>query len=428
MEFRENMQRNDKLRCTMSIILSFIPILDVYLVGATKVSYGDAALAMLCVMSVYLGLRERRIARKCNFVLYYTIWFFVACVSVIINGWEDLSFFTTYWLRIAVFVIVIDIAAKRNFDYLTLRKCLMYIGFILSCVLILQVTVDRLFHVPLVLFVPFMRINYPTVTTQELIARHMAYSAAGSWRCSAVFLEPAHFCQYMLLCLIATLLGSMDGLDRKKRFLFAAAMTVAIFLSRSANGIFLSIPVWVVYFWKNMRKGVTAKKVVLSIFLLVLLIVFLTKTDYLARAWWRVETATVRSGPTTGNMRLLNGYYIFGKMNLAEKLFGIGYGNIVNFFQNGNVQSVFGSGIASEYMNGLSTLLTSSGIFGLVFYAVIWAQVYFEQKDTMRRVAFIVLSALYFTSALFNANLSAVYIVLIRGQDKRLLEQRSICC
>lgn len=213
-------------------------------------------------------------------------------------------------------------------------------------------------------------------------------------RCSGFFLEPAHFCEFVIFSLVFLL-----SAKKSKTNLFCIGIIgFSILISGSAIGFFSFAFIYITSIFHR----VTAKKILFSFLILILAISISYYLNLFDKAFYRLSTVSSTVEATTGNLRLLRGYVIYNEMPLFYKIFGMGFGNYENFVEYYNIQTMFDTFLprSNEFMNGISVILTSGGIIGISIYLAFFIKIYFR-LDYVRKIIFFVFVLILFSSNIF---------------------------
>lgn len=147
----------------------------------------------------------------------------------------------------------------------------------------------------------------------------------------------------------------------------------------------------------------------MSILLIFLGIVMVVRTNVFDKFLYRISTIGDTTS-STGSLRILRGYYIFSLGNPINKIFGIGFGNIINYLIKNGITTPYDGNllIGNEYMNSLSYILVASGILGFLLFLVFLLQS-FVYIDSNSKLILLYLIVLLSTSAII---LSPTYVVI----------------
>lgn len=417
-----SMMRQKRKKGIASLILAILPILSIYKLSVVPVniSLGDmstAAIAVATLVEAFIqrNSRHRLSFKRCRFTSYFIFYLFLSMMLLAARQASSIPEFVNHWLRLGAMIVVLDLSSQYWFDRSKILKYSVLCAVAVALILIVQVVLDSALGIGIFPYVQSRLLTFNgNATAHDLIQVQQHWRALGVHRWSAVFTEPAHFAQYVCLPLCILLFGRGDLFRDKKRLFCTAVVTLAVFLSRSANGVFLGAMVWALFIASKMRRRLSAQKFALIILAAIAAVVFVCRTDFIQTAWARVQTTNARAGASTGNQRLLQGFAIYEQLPAWAKIIGIGYGNLEGFLLENNVRTAFLSDVGNEYMNGFSTVLVSGGIVGLIWYLAIWLRMFFEYRSPMSRAAWLVITVLMCTSAMFYSPTLLMYLIFIK--------------
>ena len=396
-----------------SFLIAILPILHIYKVWTLPLTFGDLALVFIMIVTLLSGLRKNQKIQKCPFICFFYCFFVISLVSILLCGQSSLEDFVSKWLRIAVYYFVIDFSFRQEnrFDFVFMQKCCVYAGIIVSAILLVQVIMAQFFGRSLTFFLPMLPLNY-LLSPEQLTNKYNILLGDPDWRPISIFCEPAHYCQFACLPLGIALFCDETVMSQKKKWLTSIFLTITILLSFSANGLFITVLLWAMWFYRFMQGRSSAKKYIVGLLAIIIGVCVLVNTDFWNSALGRLETVN-SAGTSTGTVRLLQGFAIYKKLNFPQKLFGVGFGNVQTFLIENHITTAFLSDLGNEYMNGFSTVLVSGGIVGLLLYLAIWIRLYFTHRNPVARAAFIVISVLFCTSSLFYSCTFVMYLAFV---------------
>lgn len=215
------------------------------------------------------------------------------------------------------------------------------------------------------------------------------------FRCSGFFLEPAHFCEFIIFSLVFLLIEKNYS---KINLFYLGIIVISIIICGSAIGLFCLA----IIFISTRFYRLTAYKFLFSLPILFLAVIVAYRLNLFEKAFYRVSTISSTIEATTGNLRLLRGYVIYNELPLFYKIFGMGFGNYENFIEYYNIQTMYDSFLprSNEFMNGISVILTSGGLIGLSVCFAFFMKLYFR-LDYERKIIFYVFMLIFFSSNIF---------------------------
>ena len=105
----------------------------------------------------------------------------------------------------------------------------------------------------------------------------------------------------------------------------------------------------------------------------------------------KIESLNNLDSQNSLTLRLLRGPLFFLNISYTFWPFGLGYGNIAEYYHSTNMFLIYDTNLKQvAYMNGLGTILNYFGIIGLVFFFR-WFFSEFKNSNTEKRVLLFVL-------------------------------------
>lgn len=243
-----------------------------------------------------------------------------------------------------IFYSFILIQARVHFKYEIARKTLMA-----SCVavvigLMAQLTAYYLTGMTFNLFIPGLK-----TTIEGLGESHIIDN--GFYRPKSLFNESSHAAYFVSVGLLIVLFYSKEPKPLMELFL-----TLGLLLSVSGTGIMLSIIIWGVYL-STRKKSMAVMYVLLS---MIVLFIIVTMLDLHQQVIYSFERIFLDGDRVTGL-----GFY-FKDLNLIERIFGVGMGNVTERFS-------FYFTEHSSFMNGFGRTLIEGGIFSMIIFLLCYS-------------------------------------------------------
>ena len=271
---------------------------------------------------------------------------------------------------------------------------------------IIQTLINALFSYRLILVFPWLTLNYgDRISGSSFINAVQGYY---SYRASAFFLEAAYFAEFCLPFLFLSLFN-VDSKLTTKNIVRSLFVTLAICLSASMLGIVGCLIAWIFYLCKLLWTSKRRKLIVL-IPLVVGFGIYIYNLDIVQMQVMSKMHSTEDLARTSSlSLRLLRGWYCFGQLDSFHQIVGVGYSCVGAFFTEYNITTVVDAkGLANSYMNGISLMFCSLGIFGTLLYLVPFIKIILQSgKVFMLSICWIVLM---FTAQIFD---TACYVVLV---------------
>ena len=233
-------------------------------------------------------------------------------------------------------------------------------------------------------------------------------------RASALFAEPGYYAKFLIPGVIFSILG-WDGkkLNVKDLVLFS----IAIVLSGSVQGIILMLFTYILALY--VKRSINLQWMLGLNSIIVLFVIVLLFGD----SWGLQNNPIQRVFNLFGGaamdystrIRVYRGAAVWGKLPLVQKLIGVGLGNIANYTSEHNITTIYDyfrrNEATLDYMNGISSILCSSGIIGL-FSFVFLISSYMKHLDVHGSAMIILLVISLFGGGGVFTIISVLYICL----------------
>lgn len=238
-------------------------------------------------------------------------------------------------------------------------------------------------------YISLVAYNY---ITNEAYINSIIYPSMQLYRPTSLFLEPAHYSQYNILCLCYSLFG--DHQNRKSNLKLAIFITVGLLLSTSGQGILLCALLWFIWFLNIMLTSkIDIIKKLLLLFLVIVFVVYIIPQIFnlsiMQKSIYRVwDFEKGEPGPALST-RLFT-YSYFNELPLLYKFIGVGFGNVP----------------PGVYFNGISYILYTIGVIGLFIVMLFLLNAFIHTRNFQRCFCLI-----YFLLLIGSQTFTAVNIV-----------------
>lgn len=352
-----------------TVFFVLLPILSQYRLPV--VTYIDL-FALATVLLMYC--RGEAVRFRSSPMWGYCIWSvaITAVFSLTLTKMTAVHYFLKM-LRLVFYLFTLYYGAKQVLDKTFAFR--LYSAIVLLCTAI--VCVQYLLYITqgwgTIVTIPLMELSYGDMTVLDLANHRQLQADFGQYRPSALFLEPAWYALYVLPWLSFAISKAKDA--RKKDLAVYVIVTTGLFVTGSTLSLVIVCVVWATYFaglikrLKFQRINKLALICAISVIALVAGIAVFTAWKDLAE---KLNTLLNPTEPSSATLRLLRGLFCFAQMDPVRQLFGAGNGNLTLLFQQEGISTALDEGLqVLAYMNGMSTLLCSFGIIGLVLYLVL---------------------------------------------------------
>ena len=356
-----------------ALIIVLYPYLSQYQLGGTGIDIGTMTIVALLVSSLD---GERRIEWEwLAFCLYCIL------TTLIANslGWmTEISLLTSAVRLVKMLVAFLYVSlSKDDIDEYSLKRFYYKVGDIATYAIFLQTVLYNTVHISL-------RLNHG-----------IQLFTGGTSRPCSIFGEPSQYAYFILIPLAMTMFSNKnDTYYKDRRILYS----VGILLSTSGQGYAILAGMWLLYI---LYKGIMLHQfsnALVSIVTILLALIVISRIPIVQQSVSRLFSSTSETGFSTAVTGRLTGFDFINELSTGRFLIGTGFGNRAS----GTVST--GGAI---YYNGISSIISGSGIIGLIIFAMICV-------DYLRKVEFAYIAVILAMWALmFSANLFyAPYIVL----------------
>lgn len=238
-------------------------------------------------------------------------------------------------------------------------------------------------------------------------------------RSNSFFLEPAHFIQYVFpyFCYLLTQFLSTRKISKELVFVGSA-----ILLSRSGNA-FLLLGVVFIYLLLLYREISISLKLFLGsvvIFVTFIAMNYYSDSSFVTAITGRMDELSLdvnQFGGQSGFLRMYRGYFIYGKMDVINKIFGVAPGS---FEYVSSQINLYGVRYEGDYVNGIQALLIRGGVIGTALFCC--KIIYLIYKNSCNTSKYILVSmiGLFFVESVFLDYKMFLYLFLIYCFNKHL--------
>lgn len=357
-------------RKTLPFFMAIYPILNVYSIGPLPA--GDLV-ALFLVMSFYIKHNNNTSPNRSNAVRFYRFFIIYIIVSlpILVLTKSNVDFFEIFTksfhlLLYSYFAFVIGRSVNLN----VLSELVIKITKICSFIILIQQGVSLLFGVHTYLLLPFLRLNYTYKSYSQYLEVYNASLRFQGYRPSAFFLEPSHACMYITLGLVLLLCYSKKT---KKDYINILMILLAMICTYSTGGI-LGAAVCIVYYTIVFNKEKTSSEKMFKAFLILAsvagaYIIISSNARVLTTIIGRIGSIGSTAYNSTGNIRVLRGYYVWQQLPLLNKVFGTGIGCLLQDITDNNIIVLMDTTFMDD-MNAIFCVLSTFGIIGFFLYFV----------------------------------------------------------
>ena len=287
------------------------------------------------------------------------------------------------FLKLLCVVLLVLLTNNSYIDYDSYCESLKWLTYIACFAVFIQFLSSKLTGGFVYFKVPFL--HYTNESTEARLS-----GIVNSTRYGSIFTEPAYFAFLAFQFLIIQLFDERCEL-KFKNVVSALAISACIVISCSSTGIVVLMLVWGVFLLSWIRERRFTISHFVSFFALFILLIIcsiiILRNEQLSFSLHRLTAGYERSKVVW--KRLYAGFDKFLQLDVIQKIFGLGIGNI-----------------PSEFMNSVIYLLITTGCAGVLLFCI-WLLKCFISTNICGKVAtvvFAMLSAIdmvFFTPTLF---------------------------
>lgn len=361
--------------------MAFFPVMCLYK-AFFKFTIGDIFLMFFFALSILKKPKIDKRTKICGILIVYTV------ITFFINAFLLKSIASSELFicgaRLAKFVFYLAgafITSRQFFNTRYFSKALIGCSIVFSILLFLQY----------ILFYGFDKVFLPQIRSLLYIQEYAQVDYDRFFhfffRPFSVFLEPAQFCQYMIVSVCMTLFSSEYGM--KKKIAISSILGAAIIGSTSAQGLLylaLVIGFFLLVSIENKKILVGAGLVGVLCFVVVALKVEFIG-DIVQRLLFNEEAREARMGT----------YSFIAELEGIQQFIGIGYGKVP----------------VGEFFAGLPYVWYGTGIIGLILVFALFGFCYYYAPSKRSKILCIVFLAAFLATSLFYNYMLFWYFSLI---------------
>lgn len=366
---------------TFAVCLS--PVLCIYRVGLFML--GEIILLTLLLVNLLVSAKSLKttlsVKQSSIFVFAISIFIF-SCVGYFVHGVEIAVF--PRLVRLLFYLFTATVLGGFFFDYKYARRYIVIIALVATILIIFQ----KVYHDITGEFIYFIsRGNIYSEVYDDFYFRNV--ETLSKYRPMSFFLEPSHYCQYMVFSLSIVLFDSKFSVWD---IVFSLLFSAGIFVSTSSTGVIICVLLWLVYVMKMIKnssqRGVLKARSLFIVFIIIILfgVIFIRFNDKVMYAIERIYDPASSSVTDAWNGRLGTFSIFTEDKTLSTILFGRGYGVIDE----------------SKWYASIPYYFSGTGIIGLFLITWLFLMLYLNSNSYQRKLLFIFFILCFTTEVLTN--------------------------
>ena len=401
--------------------------------------YWTLCLLLIIPFSMYyIGVTSFKLP-ELLMILGILLFFFVNKGRILIS--YDLGLFLQMMI-ILFFLSVISSVARMDLQPASIIRHLrlaLYVFFIvIAYVMIEKPVLLKLLRIITIISASYVLVQYftyfvsgialpnnllPLPVSRETVEEFSTTFEKYYFRAFGFFAEPSFFAKFI----IPGFAYSLYGWDKKKIDYFSCILiAVAIFCSTSLQGIVFIIFMVLCrgrHFLHNKRVSVVViRRMLFFVLFLLFFLYFFSQYkgwDYILLRFDNLLSFDFRAGGSM-SFRLLRGYFVYDQLPLLFQIIGLGFGGIADYIIANNIYtpfdvSIYANATAAAYVNGISYVLITGGIFGFIVFAYYYYKIYNHANTVNKLILLTYLLMLFSGGGIFNITMCYFFAFVFIG-------------
>ncbi len=402
-----------------------MPIINIYASPIPRIGLGEfifLACFPFLLLDIIFFSQNKLVKESSMYLIYFSYCIMISFVICLFQYYYSITDICLKLLRDSVYICIFLICSQFYFDFKYAIKILKFVVVLVSTYLVLQYLFYNIFGIVLPSTLKNVTLNYSITNSNEQLARYERMYSYGSLRLPSIFLEPAHFAQYVSLGLIVFLFDKK--LDRRN-VLLSLYISLAVMLSTSAIGVATILAIWVIWvfsFNASSKNGIKNVTLMCCIITMAVIFIYLYNVGnefvHLIDRFQEIDSSS--KGVTSGGIRVSRGFNIFSQLDFIYKFFGVGYGNYDCFSKIHHIITLFDAGTieVNDYMSSISYILVSGGVVAFSLYLVAIFK-FFRSGNKIAKVAIVILLLMMFGASIYSTPIYAMYMSFIVNSKRK---------
>ena len=383
-------------------------ILNGYATGIPGISMGSFVFLLMILWATISN--KLKYFRNANIVyLFYLCWIVVSLIgmSQVDETYISLSSVFVGNSKMLTWVLMITIVMAQYYNFEKLVKWMTRIAVILTIYIIVQTVAFYIFSV----YLPNIFSFGPIQPYAEGYADYERLGQGEMLRPASLLSESSFYGNFVLCTLAMYLERYFKNLSLKNWFV-ALFLSLGAIVSTSTSAIVLLGLVWVVYLYRLKVNKALLAVIGVAIIAVFVVIQGLIRFESISGLVNALEYAFDKFDYLDTSARVGQSYGYIAKLNSAQKLFGVGIGNDVNFLANiTNTKEI--------YVNAITSLIVQMGYIGLglfmIFILVLYMRI-LKRKDSLAFVLLCIYFIKGFVSGIYFSTYGILFMFVIMGQ------------
>lgn len=355
--------KETRIQNIQAVLLSLLPILGLYYI-IPGISIGF----LLLLLALLLELKVKRFNKK--IVLYFASIMCLSIISYAFSIYQVKTLFVNNSIQVIMIAILLSYYTTTRSSMIYIKSLLIF-AIISTIVIFIQTFSYHILNTPIPFYLPI----------GDLMIERIEFSSIFWGRPGSFFLEPAHYCIYILPVFYYTLVNNKTTIS--------IVLLLGILFSTSTTGFAIAI-LLILYHQMIIKRNVkyTAMLLILSLFLMLFLYEYIT--PIVARNLEKLDSDAINE-----NIRIFGMIPLLSKMDNFQLIFGIGHNQLAHYFSLKNIETY-------NYANSFIMSVFSFGILSLFSIWYLLQTLYKENND--KGYFIILIFVLFSDQILFNQN------------------------
>lgn len=398
----ENEARSSALVKITTFAVCLSPVLFIYrALGIFML--GEIVLILLSIANVFVSVYSKKIVSQKQIVILF---FAVSILLISCLGYSTTGLNTAVLPRLIRLLFCFFIAALLGeyfFDYNFAKRSVIFISVVATVLIVFQ----KVYNDRTGSFIYFIskRNIYSSVYNDFYFQNLESLSV---YRPMSIFLEPSHFCQYILFALVIVLFRSKFSV---KDIMIGSLLSIGIFISASSTGVVICAMLWFIYIFTIIRGSIVSgafnPKMLLIIFLFIAAGALIL-SQFGDRVLFAIERIYNRDSSTTeAFVSRLGTFSIFTEYNsFTEFLYGRGYG-VIN---------------EGDWYASIPYYFSGTGLLGILALAIFFISLYFISNKLQRKLVILFFVLCFTTEILTNYWLIFILPLIMTATEEKGIE------
>lgn len=393
----------------VAFVIVIAPLFDAYsVVGETLMSI--VILFITALVAYYYSKFEIKLPK-------YYLWFFIYGISIpilnSISGTIDPAILSSY-ISILSYTFIIG-AFIPFIETQTLIKYYTWIVVFVSVIFVAQEIMYAVSGERFSALVSFLKLRYARGDMESFMQRQAMLD-----RSSSVFLEPAHFAQYIAPFLAIQMFRAI----KKKRFLYLPVIltSLILFMSKSGNAVLFLGIAWIAYIMSFPMNHILKYGIFIPTVIIICFWGFDFISDTQVGQSLLARKDEIQLGGTkwvsSGTMRIYRGYLVYGGESAMNQLLGVGTGGIESVINQSDYLWMFYD--FERYVNNIQTLLIGFGLIGTIVFSFHIYDLLKINNFAGRTILLIMIGAFCIESFLFNPKMIFYICLAVAFQKSKI--------